>query len=168
MKPHLLALIEREAAHAREGRPARILAKMNALVDPEVIRALYQASQAGVQIDLIVRGICCLRPGLPGVSENIRVISVLGRFLEHSRAFLFHNDGDEQVFISSADWMPRNLDRRIEAAIPIENPRHRAEIRQVMDVMLMTTARRGTCRATAATSSGSPPLASRSAEHNAC
>ncbi len=136
MKPHVLSLIEREAAHAREGKPAHILAKMNALVHPEVIRALYQASQAGVQIDVIVRGICCLRPDLPGVSENIRVISVLGRFLEHSRAFFFHNDGDEQVFISSADWMERNLDRRIEATVPIENPRHRAELRRVMDVLM--------------------------------
>lgn len=136
MKPHLLSLIEREATHAREGRPAHILAKMNALVHPEVIRALYEASRAGVQIDLIVRGICCLRPDLPGVSENIRVISVLGRFLEHSRAFFFHNDGDEQVFISSADWMERNLDHRIESTIPIENPRHRAELRRVMDVLM--------------------------------
>ena len=136
MKSHLLALIEREAKHAREGRPAHILAKMNALVHPEVIRALYQASRDGVRIDLIVRGICCLRPGLPGVSENIRVISVLGRFLEHSRAFFFHNDGDEQVFISSADWMERNLDRRIEATVRIENPRHCAELRRVMDVLM--------------------------------
>lgn len=136
MKPHLISLIEREATNARAGRPAHIIGKMNALVHPEVIRALYDASHAGVQIDLIVRGICCLRPGVPGVSENIRVISVLGRFLEHSRAFIFHNNGDEQVFISSADWMERNLDRRIESAIPIENPRHRAEIRRVMEVSL--------------------------------
>ena len=136
MKPHLISLIERETTNAREGRPAHIMAKMNALVHPEVIRALYEASQAGVQIDLIVRGICCLRPGVPGVSENIRVISVLGRFLEHSRALIFHNNGDEQVFISSADWMERNLDRRIESAIPVENPRHRAEIRRVLEVSL--------------------------------
>lgn len=136
MKPHLISLIEREARHAREGKPAHILAKMNALVHPEVIRALYEASRAGVQIDLIIRGICCLRPDLPGVSENIRVISVLGRFLEHSRAFFFHNEGDEQVFISSADWMERNLDRRIEATMPIENPRHCAELRRVMDVLM--------------------------------
>ena len=136
MKPHLISLIEREATNAREGRPAHILAKMNALVHPEVIRSLYEASQAGVQIDLIVRGICCLRPGIPGVSDNIRVVSVLGRFLEHSRAFIFHNDGDEQVFISSADWMERNLDRRIESAIPIDNPRHRAQIRRVLEASL--------------------------------
>jgi polyphosphate kinase len=136
LKQDVLSLIQREAEHARAGRTGHILAKMNALVDPEVIRALYDASCAGVGIDLIVRGICCLRPGIPGVSDNIRVISVLGRFLEHSRAFLFHNDGAEQVYISSADWMQRNLDRRIEAAIPIDNPRHRAEIRRVMEVML--------------------------------
>jgi polyphosphate kinase len=136
MKSRLLDLIRREAAHAQRGEPARIIAKLNALVSQEVIEALYEASCAGVAIDLIIRGICCLRPGLAGVSENIRVVSVLGRFLEHSRAFVFGNNGDEEVFISSADWMPRNLDRRIEAAAPIEHPEHRAEIRRVLEVML--------------------------------
>ncbi len=136
MKTALLEAIRRETGHAREGRRARILAKMNALVDADVIAALYEASRAGVEIDLIVRGICCLRPGVPGVSENIRVISIVGRFLEHSRAMVFRNGGREQVYITSADWMPRNLDRRVEVAVPIEDPRHRATIRKLLEQML--------------------------------
>ena len=108
---------------------------MNALVDPEIIAALYEASQAGVPIDLIVRGICCLRPGLPGVSDSIRVISIVGRFLEHSRAFYFLNGGEEEVYIGSADWMPRNLDRRIEAVTPIEDPAHRQALRDLLLLM---------------------------------
>src|SRR5438876_1348389 len=117
----LLALILREAEHARQGLPARIIAKMNALVDREVIEALYIASQAGVKIDLIVRGICCLRPGLPDVSENITVRSVVDRFLEHSRIWYFENACQPEVFLGSADWMPRNLLRRIEVVFPIED-----------------------------------------------
>jgi polyphosphate kinase len=136
LRPWALERIRREAAHARTGRPARILAKMNALVDSEVIQALYDASNAGVRIDLIVRGICCLRPGIPGVSDNIRVISVIGRFLEHSRAFCFQNDGADEVWVGSADWMPRNFDRRIEVTIPIENPEHRGTIRRLLELML--------------------------------
>jgi polyphosphate kinase len=136
MKGRFVDLIRREADHARRGLPARILAKMNALVDQEIIEALYAASQAGVRIDLNIRGICCLRPGMPGVSENIRVIAILGRFLEHSRAFVFTNGGKEEVWISSADWMPRNLDRRIEAAVPIQDPRHQNEIRRLLELML--------------------------------
>ncbi len=136
MKLRFLELIDREAMHAREGRPAHIIAKMNALVDQDIIEALYRASGAGVRIDLIIRGICCLRPELPGVSDNIRVISIVGRFLEHSRAFVFANGGEEEVWISSADWMPRNLDRRIEAAVPIQDPRYRVEIHRVLELML--------------------------------
>jgi polyphosphate kinase len=108
---------------------------MNALVDAEIIAALYDASRRGVRVDLILRGICCLRPGVPGVSDNIRVISVIGRFLEHSRAFCFLNGGAEEVYIGSGDWMPRNLDRRIEAAVPLLDPVHRAAVRNVMELM---------------------------------
>jgi polyphosphate kinase len=136
LKGRVLAAIQRETEHARAGRQGRILAKMNALVDHDVIHALYEASQAGVKIDLIIRGICCLRPGVPGVSDTIRVISVVGRFLEHSRAAVFRNGGREEVYISSADWMPRNLVRRVEVAVPIEDPRHRAEIRRMLEMML--------------------------------
>ena len=135
MRERLAHLIRREADHARAGRPARILAKMNAVVDLEVMVALYQASQAGVRVDLIVRGICCLRPGLPGVSDNIRVVSIVGRFLEHSRAWYFQNDGNPDVYITSADWMPRNLDRRIESAAPIGHPPHRDAIRDILELM---------------------------------
>lgn len=135
LRPRLRQLMQRETAHARAGRPARILAKMNSLVDPEVIHDLYEASQAGVTVDLIVRGICCLRPGLPGVSDNIRVVSIIGRFLEHSRAWHFANDGAPEAFIGSADWMPRNLDRRIEAVVPILDPAHRQELLSILELM---------------------------------
>ena len=135
MRERFIAMIRREIAHQRAGAPARIVAKMNALVDPDVIAALYEASVAGVPIDLIVRGICCLRPGLPGISESIRVISIVGRFLEHSRAFYFLNGGDEEVYIGSADWMPRNLDRRIEAVTPIDNPGDRQALRDLLMLM---------------------------------
>jgi polyphosphate kinase len=117
----MLELIRREAAHARQGLPARIIAKMNALVDGQIIAALYEASQAGVKIDLIVRGICCLRPGVRGLSDNITVRSVVGRFLEHSRVFYFENALRPDVFIGSADWMPRNFFRRIEVVFPVED-----------------------------------------------
>ncbi len=121
MRFRFLEMIEREAANARAGKQARIIAKMNALVDAEIIEALYAASQAGVEIDLIVRGICCLRPGVPAVSDRIRVVSIVGRFLEHSRLFYFANGGEEQFYFGSADWMPRNLDRRVEAVAPIDD-----------------------------------------------
>ena len=124
----LLAAIEREAANAAAGKNARIIAKMNALVDPEIIRALYRASMAGVRIDLIIRGICCLRPGIKGLSDNIHVRSIVGRFLEHTRVFYFLDGGQEQVFCSSADWMPRNLHHRVEACFPIEEKRPKDQV----------------------------------------
>jgi polyphosphate kinase len=136
LRNRMTELINREAAIARQGHHARIVAKMNALVDPAIIVALYQASQAGVQIDLIVRGMCCLRPGVPGVSDNIRVISIVGRFLEHSRIFYFHNQGQEEIFIGSADWMTRNLDRRVEAVVPIEDPAIAKDLQEILGIML--------------------------------
>jgi len=136
LRNRMTELINREAAIALQGHHARIVAKMNALVDPAIIVALYQASQAGVQIDLIVRGMCCLRPGVPGVSDNIRVISIVGRFLEHSRIFYFHNQGQEEIFIGSADWMTRNLDRRVEAVVPIEDPAIAKDLQEILGIML--------------------------------
>ena len=124
--------IRREADHARAGRPARLIFKLNAVTDDRMIRELYRASQAGVMIDLIVRGTCCLRPGLPGVSEHIRVRSIVGRFLEHSRLFWFENGGDEELFIGSADLMERNLDRRVEALVPVLDGGVRAHLRSVV------------------------------------
>jgi len=132
----LSALIRREAEHAQAGLPARIVAKMNSLVDPRVITLLYEASQAGVKIDLIVRGICCLRPGVPGVSDNITVRSIVDKYLEHSRIAYFANAGDPQVFLASADWMPRNFRRRVELMFPIEDPPLRSRI---IDEILATT-----------------------------
>jgi polyphosphate kinase len=136
MRGRFLELIEREAAHARGGRPARIIGKMNALVDAEVIDALYRASQAGVTVDLIVRGICCLRPGLPGISDNVRVISIIGRFLEHSRLLYFANGGEEEFYVGSADWMPRNFDRRVEAIAPVDDPLLHARLRSLLEIYL--------------------------------
>ncbi|HEY7097151.1 MAG TPA: polyphosphate kinase 1 [Terriglobales bacterium] len=132
-----IALINREAEHARHGRPAHIIAKMNALLDKNVIMSLYRASQAGVSIDLIVRGVCALRPGIRGVSDHIRVRSVVGRFLEHSRIFYFHNAGQEEIFLGSADWMPRNLYERVEVLFPLRDPMLRERVRhEILGVYL--------------------------------
>ena len=136
MHERVLELIERETEHARHGGTGRIVAKMNSLVDAAVIDALYRASQAGVEIDLIVRGICCLRPGIPGVSERIRVRSIIGRFLEHSRVWHFGNAGADEYFIGSADWMPRNFQRRVEAVAPVEAPRLQARLRSLLRICL--------------------------------
>jgi len=137
MRERLLQLIERETQHAQQGLPARIIAKMNSLVDEQVIAALYAASRAGVKIDLIVRGICCLRPGKRGLSENITVRSIVDRFLEHSRVFYFENACQPELFVGTADWMPRNFLRRIEVAFPIEdgNLRYRL-IEEILGVSL--------------------------------
>lgn len=131
--------IEQERRLAEAGRPARIIAKVNSLVDPDLINALYQASQSGVQIDLIVRGICCLRPGVPGLSDHITVRSIVGRFLEHSRIFYFYHDGMEDLFLASADWMPRNLDRRIELMFPIQDDQIRERIMRILELQLADT-----------------------------
>jgi polyphosphate kinase len=135
LREQMIALIEREERNARADRPARIIVKMNALVEPSVIDALYRASQGGVQIDLIIRGICCLRPGLPGVSETIRVTSIVDKFLEHSRVFYFENAGDPEVLLASADWMPRNFWRRIETAFPVEDAKLKGRI--VNDILAL-------------------------------
>ncbi len=136
MRDRFLALIRREMENAQNGLSGRIVAKMNSLVDPEIIANLYAASRAGVQIDLIIRGICCLRPGIKDISDNIRVISIVGRFLEHSRVFYFYNNGAEEIFIGSADWMPRNLNRRVEAITPILEPEIAKDLQEILGIML--------------------------------
>jgi polyphosphate kinase len=133
------SLIRREIDHARAGRGGHIRAKMNALVDPAIIALLYEASQAGVQIELVIRGMCCLRPGMSGVSETISVYSVIGRFLEHSRLFWFANGGEPEHFIGSADWMPRNLDRRVEAVAPVEDPALKSQLDRLIQLYLDDT-----------------------------
>jgi polyphosphate kinase len=130
------SLIKREIAIAKSGREAHIIAKMNSLSDIDMIDLLYEASNAGVRIQLIIRGVCCLRPGVQGLSDNIEVISIIGRFLEHSRIFWFKNDGQESFFIGSADWMTRNLDRRVEAVVPIKSNELRAQLTWILQVML--------------------------------
>ena len=136
MRSRMLEMIDREIKQVKTGGQGQIIAKMNSLVDPEIIQSLYRASQAGVQIDLIIRGICCLRPGCKGVSDNIRVMSIIGRFLEHSRIFYFHNGGKGEIYIGSADWMPRNLNRRVEAVVPIEDPSLRQELQDLLQLLL--------------------------------
>ena len=141
MKDYFIRNIRREAKNASEGKPAKIIAKINSLVDGKVINELYNASNAGVKIELIVRGICCLKAGVPGLSENITVRSITGRFLEHSRIFMFYNGGKEDIYLASADWMPRNLDRRVELMFPIEDEDCRSRIKEILDVEINDTIR---------------------------
>jgi polyphosphate kinase len=139
LRDALIQRIQREAEHARAGRPARLIAKLNNLVDRRLIEELYAASQAGVQIDLIVRGICCLRPGVPGLSDTIRAVCIIDRFLEHARIFYFQNDGAPEYLLSSADWMERNLDRRVETAFPVTDGQLQGQIREILDIQLADT-----------------------------
>lgn len=136
MRDRFLHQIEMEREYALKGRKARIVAKMNSLCDRDIIAALYAASAAGVKIDLIVRGICCLKVGIPGISDNITVRSIVGNFLEHSRIFYFYNDGHEEVFMGSADWMPRNLDKRVEIVFPVEDERLKEEVKHILEIQL--------------------------------
>ena len=136
LRKRFLKLIGRERKHAIEGKPARIIAKMNSLCDREIIEALYAASAAGVKIELIIRGICCLKVGVPGVSENISVRSIVGNFLEHARIFYFYNNGAEELYMGSADWMPRNLDKRVEIVVPLKDEKIRKEAKHILDVQL--------------------------------
>jgi polyphosphate kinase len=136
LRERLLSLIRSETRRAQDGQPSRIIAKMNSLVDVEIIKALYDASQAGVRIDLNVRGMCTLKPGIPGVSERITVTSIVGRYLEHARIFVFHSGGDEDVYLASADWMPRNLDARVELMFPVESPAAKRKVLDALGVLL--------------------------------
>ena len=136
LRTRFMRLIARETKHAREGKPAKIVAKMNSLCDEGIIAALYEASAAGVEIELIVRGICCLKVGIPGISENIHVRSIVGNFLEHSRFFFFLNDGEEELYMGSADWMPRNLDRRVEILFPVLDDTLKEKVKHILDVEL--------------------------------
>jgi polyphosphate kinase len=135
LRARLQMLIQREIEHQQRGEQGHLIFKFNSLVDKPIIKMLYEASQAGVKVDLLVRGICCLRPGIPGVSDNIRVISVVGRFLEHSRIYYFRNGGEEEVYMGSADLMPRNINRRVEVLFPLERREH---IRHIRDEVLAT------------------------------
>jgi polyphosphate kinase len=136
LRSKFIKLIERETNHAKAGKPAQIVAKMNSLCDEGIISALYAASAAGVEIQLIVRGICCLKVGIPGVSENIHVRSIVGNFLEHSRIFCFLNNGEEEIYMGSADWMPRNLDRRVEILFPVLDEGLKKQVKHILDVEL--------------------------------
>ena len=139
LRDKFLSLIAREEENASKGRPGKIIAKMNSLCDADIIEALYRASNAGVEIHLIVRGICCLRAGIPGMSENIHIRSIIGTFLEHSRIFYFENNGNPEYYMGSADWMPRNLDKRVEILFPVEAPELQAEIKHILDIQLADT-----------------------------
>ena len=139
LRDTFIALINREISHAKDGKEAAIIAKMNSLCDKEIIEKLYEASNAGVKIQLIVRGICCLKTGIPGVSENIKVTSIVGTYLEHARIFYFYNNGAENIFMGSADWMPRNLDRRVEIIFPVEDEVLKSKVKHILDVQLADT-----------------------------
>jgi len=141
LREHFITCIRKETEHARVGQPSRIIAKVNSLIDPTVIEELYCASQAGVQVDLIVRGMCSLRPGLPGVSERIRVISIIDRYLEHARVLYFHNGGEPTYWLASADWMQRNFDRRVEIAFPVLDAQHQATLKQILEIQLGDTSK---------------------------
>jgi polyphosphate kinase len=136
LREGLVGLIREQAALAEKGESARIRCKTNALTDPKIIEELYLASQAGVRIEMVIRGICCLKPGLEGISENIRVVSLVGRFLEHARAFAFGEGENEKIYLGSADLMQRNLDRRVETLFPLREARHRAKVRRLLDLQL--------------------------------
>ncbi|MDO8837265.1 MAG: hypothetical protein Q7V01_16800, partial [Vicinamibacterales bacterium] len=142
LRDRLIKLIERETKRAEAGQSAVIRAKMNALVDERVVQALYRASQAGVAVRLNVRGTCVLRPGVKGLSEHIDVVSIVGRFLEHARVFHFHNGGEDEVYLASADWMPRNLDRRIELMFPVDAPECRRRVLEVLDTLFRDNVKR--------------------------
>jgi polyphosphate kinase len=139
LRDKFLFLINRERDNAAKGRPAKIIAKMNSLCDRGIMEALYDASAAGVEIQLIVRGICCLRAGVPGLSETIHVRSIVGTFLEHARIFYFENNGEPEFYMGSADWMPRNLDKRVEILFPVEDENLKEEIKHILDVQLADT-----------------------------
>lgn len=164
LRDGIVRRIRREAEHARAGQPARLIAKMNGLEDPVVIEELYAASQAGVQIDLIVRGLCCLRPGIAEVSDSIRVISIVDRYLEHARIFYFANGGQPEYWLASSDWMPRNLDNRIEVAFPILDPRLQTQVHRILDIQLADTVKAHVIlpdgRSERLRSDGAPPLRS--------
>jgi polyphosphate kinase len=157
MRQRFLELIEREVAHQQAGRGGHVIAKMNSLEDRQIVEALYAASAAGVEIDLIVRGICRLRPGLPGQSETIRVISIVGRYLEHARIFYFANAGKPDYFIGSADWMSRNLDFRVEAIVPVEEPRLQDELKAILDLQLADNVKAWDMRADGTYTQRTPP-----------
>src|SRR5262245_43937097 len=167
LREGLVTRIRREVAHARAGKEARLIAKVNSLVDPTLIEELYAASQAGVQIDLLVRGICCLRPGVPELSERIRVLSIIDRYLEHARIYYFYNAGEPEYWLSSADWMPRNSDLRVEGAFPVLEPPLQAVLQEILDVQLADTVKArlllpdGSCRRVQG--NGAAPM--RSQEH---
>ncbi len=169
LRDGLVERIRREADHARAGRPARIIAKMNSLVDPDLIDELYRANAAGVQIDLIIRGICCLRPGVPGLSERIRAVSIIDRYLEHARVFYFQNGSEPDYLLASADWMPRNLDHRVEVAFPVIEPALQRQIRDILEIQLADTAKarllRSDGRSERVTAGGLPMLRSQELLH---